>query len=210
MIPEQIEKIKSEYTDQYVAVISDHPELARFQNFVGQVKTVNMNGRALVEFKEYNLNSGRFDIDLDYLKVVDQPKPQLPKSKAKLTTAAPSKQRASQQQARRQPATAEGAAEETKLSPLELARMQGATQLGQPDQSGMSSSDGKASDSATEERPKEKDTGVTNPSSSTDTRAAARKESTTAAASSDDSNTEEAHEEADSDKGKTADHESTR
>ena len=45
---DQIEKLKQELTDQYVVVNSDIPELKRFDGHVGQVKTVNMNGRALV------------------------------------------------------------------------------------------------------------------------------------------------------------------
>ena len=45
---------------------------------VGQVKTVNMSGRALVEFLDYHLNTGWFDIELEFLKVVDKP---LPKAK---------------------------------------------------------------------------------------------------------------------------------
>jgi hypothetical protein len=47
---ERIEKLKEQYTDQYVAVDASRPELARFKGVVGQVKTVNCNGRALVEF----------------------------------------------------------------------------------------------------------------------------------------------------------------
>ena len=85
MTTEHIEKIKRDYTDKYVVVDSDRPELARFDDFVGQVKTVNCSGRALVEFIDYHLNIGWYDIDLDYLKVVDKPEP-----KAK-TKAAPKK-----------------------------------------------------------------------------------------------------------------------
>ena len=59
----------------YVVADASRPELARFRDYVGQVRTVNMNGRALVEFIDYHLNIGWFDIDLDYLKVVDKPAP---------------------------------------------------------------------------------------------------------------------------------------
>ena len=75
MVFEQIEKLKHEYTDKYVVVDARRPELARFAKTVGRVKTVNMSGRALVEFQEMALNIGWFDIDVDYLKVVDKPKP---------------------------------------------------------------------------------------------------------------------------------------
>jgi len=110
---EKIEKIKQEYTDKYVVVDNERPELARFGNYVGQVKTVNMSGRALVEFLDYHLNSGWHDINLDYLKVVDKPEPKAEKPAAKKPAAKP---------APKKPA----AGGEKKLSPLEMARMQGA------------------------------------------------------------------------------------
>ncbi len=78
MVFPNIEKIKQEYTDKYVMVDPQRPELARFADVVGQVKTVNMSGRALVEFLDYHLNIGWFDIELEFLKVVDKP---LPKEK---------------------------------------------------------------------------------------------------------------------------------
>ncbi len=71
---DQIEKLKREYTDKYVVVDAAQPELARFNGFVGQVKTVNMNGRALVQFDAW-LNIGWYDIDPSYLKVVPKPEP---------------------------------------------------------------------------------------------------------------------------------------
>ena len=45
---QQIENKKRQYTDKYVMVDASRPELARFKDAVGQVKTVNMSGRALV------------------------------------------------------------------------------------------------------------------------------------------------------------------
>lgn len=105
---DQIEKVKQEYTDKYVKVDANRAELARFKDLVGQVKTVNMSGRALVEFMDYHLNIGWFDIDLDYLKVVDKPEPK-PKEEKK-----PAAKKAA-------PKKATPAAEK-KLSPLELAR----------------------------------------------------------------------------------------
>ncbi len=114
MVSEQIEKIKQEYTDKYVVADANRPELARFRDHVGQVKTVNMSGRALVEFVDYHLNIGWFDIDLDYLKVVDKPAPKEKAPVAKKPAASP----AAKKQA---PATGE-----KKLSPLEMARQQDA------------------------------------------------------------------------------------
>lgn len=71
---EHIEKLKREYTDQYVIVDEQRPELRRFKGMTGTVKTVNMNGRALVEF-DGNNNHGWYDIDIDFLKVIDEPLP---------------------------------------------------------------------------------------------------------------------------------------
>src|SRR5436309_3140943 len=83
MFADQIEKMKSDYTDKYVVVDGTRPELARFRDVVGRVKTVNMNGRALVEFDEYHLNTGWYDIAPEFLKVVDKPPPKAPKPEAK-------------------------------------------------------------------------------------------------------------------------------
>ncbi|MCI0334376.1 MAG: hypothetical protein L0228_14255 [Planctomycetes bacterium] len=83
MFTEQIEKMKRQYTDKYVVVDATRPELARFRDVVGRVKTVNMSGRALVEFDDYHLNIGWYDIDPDFLKVVDKPPPKPPKVEAK-------------------------------------------------------------------------------------------------------------------------------
>ena len=68
----EIEKLKKDYTDKYVVVDGQAPELQRFDGMTGVVKTVNMNGRALVEFDQHE-NIGWFDIELDFLKVVDKP-----------------------------------------------------------------------------------------------------------------------------------------
>ena len=71
---EHIEKLKMTYTDKYVVVEEDRPELGRFVGLTGTVKTVNMNGSALVEFDGRN-NIGWYDIDIDFLKVIDEPLP---------------------------------------------------------------------------------------------------------------------------------------
>jgi hypothetical protein len=75
MVMDQIDELKEKYTDKYVVVDAQRPELARFRDVVGQVKTVNMSGRALVEFGDYHLNIGWYDIDPSFLKVVDKPAP---------------------------------------------------------------------------------------------------------------------------------------
>jgi hypothetical protein len=75
MVFEQIENLKQRFTDKYVVVDESRPELRRFRGYTGLVKTVNMSGRALVQFEEFENNIGWFDIDLDFLKVVDRPPP---------------------------------------------------------------------------------------------------------------------------------------
>ncbi len=80
MVFEHIEKLQRQYTDKYVAVEDSRPELKRFKGQTGVVRTVNMSGRALVEF-DANNNTGWIDIDIDYLKVVDKPAPKEVKKK---------------------------------------------------------------------------------------------------------------------------------
>ncbi len=115
---DQIEKLKQDLTDQYVVVNTGVPELKRFDGYVGQVKTVNMNGRALVQFEAW-ANIGWYDIDVDYLKVV--PKPEAGAAEKKHEKPAPAAKAA-------KPA----ATGEKKLSPLEMARMQGAAGAAKP------------------------------------------------------------------------------
>lgn len=120
-----IEKLKRDFTDKYVEVEAIQPELSRFKGRTGVVKTVNMNGRALVEF-DANDNIGWYDIDLSFLKVVDRPAPKAaadakPAAKPAAAKAAPAKPAA---------AKAAPAAGEKKMSPLEMARAQGAAKTG--------------------------------------------------------------------------------
>jgi len=81
MLPEQIEQLKRRYTDQYVMVAGERPDLARFQGVVGQVKAVNCNGRALVQFDAHN-DRGWYDIAVEHLKIVDKPPPKPVEKKA--------------------------------------------------------------------------------------------------------------------------------
>jgi hypothetical protein len=83
MVAPSIDQLKRDWTDKYVVVDGGRPELARFRDIVGRVKTVNMSGRALVEFLDYHLNIGWYDIDLDFLKVVDKPPPKVEKAEKK-------------------------------------------------------------------------------------------------------------------------------
>lgn len=87
MVFDQIEALKRNYTDKYVVVDESVPELRRFHGQTGVVKTVNMSGRALVQFDAY-ANIGWYDIDVSFLRVIDQP---LPKAEPKAKSAAASK-----------------------------------------------------------------------------------------------------------------------
>ncbi len=117
---DQIEKLKRDLTDKYVVVDASVPELRRFEGHTGQVKTINMNGRALVEFDAW-ANIGWYDIELNYLKVV--PKPEAPAEAKKHDAAARPAAKPAAKTSDPKPAVAAG---EKKLSPLEMARIQGA------------------------------------------------------------------------------------
>ena len=109
MRPTEIEQTKRHYTDRYVSVDSQRPELARFAGLVGRVKTVNMSGRALVEWVDYHQNCGWYDIPVQDLKLVEKPTEPEPAQAIKPPAAAVKK-------------AASG------LSPLEQLRQQAAAQ----------------------------------------------------------------------------------
>lgn len=71
---ETVERLKRDFTDKWVTVDAGTPELKRFVGLSGRVKTVNMNGRALVQF-DNPVDISWYDIDLSYLKVIDAPAP---------------------------------------------------------------------------------------------------------------------------------------
>lgn len=71
---ERAEQLKKELTDKWVVVKSGIPELRRFEKLTGQVRTVNMNCRALVQFDGPE-DIGWYDIDPSCLTVVDGPRP---------------------------------------------------------------------------------------------------------------------------------------
>lgn len=71
---ERAEQLKEKLTDKFVVVDQSIPELKRFANWTGKVKTVNMSCRALVEF-DGPVDIGWYDINPDYLIVVDGPRP---------------------------------------------------------------------------------------------------------------------------------------
>jgi hypothetical protein len=63
------EALKREWTDQYVEVNPERPELKRFAGIVGRVVTVNCSNKALVDFQD----GGWYDItaSTDYLRKLD-------------------------------------------------------------------------------------------------------------------------------------------
>lgn len=91
MTPATIDDLRKKFTDQYVAVVKNRPELARFQHVIGQVKTINMNGRALVQF-DGDGNRGWFDIPLEHLIPVEKPaEPEKPKAAKPAAKPSPAK-----------------------------------------------------------------------------------------------------------------------
>jgi hypothetical protein len=112
MYVERIEKLKQEYTGQIVMIDSDRPELARLKNVPGKVRTVNFNGRALVEFD--GVDRTWYDLEIDYLKVVDKSEPN--------GTEAPAAEPLSK--APNKPEPSDEIPPTQKLSRLELARLQ--------------------------------------------------------------------------------------
>jgi len=136
------ERLKHDLTDKYVIVQDGVPELRRFAGLTGQVKTVNMNGRALIQF-DGPVDISWYDIDPSYLKIVAAPQPKTAKHAEKPRAAAEAKPAAPRPAAGKSPlelARAQGAGAKPagadsakKLSPLELARQQGAAGLAGPD-----------------------------------------------------------------------------
>lgn len=109
----EIEQLKQQLTDKYVVIDKNAPELRRFAGLTGLVKTVNMSGRALVQF-DGPVDIAWYDIDPSFLTVVDKPLPK--KAETKHEPAA-------------KPAAAAKPAVGGK-SPLELAREQAAKAAG--------------------------------------------------------------------------------
>jgi len=64
-------RLKREWTGRRVTVESTAPRLARFRGRTGEVKTVNQNGRALVQFSGTE-DTGWYDIDLADLRLVTE------------------------------------------------------------------------------------------------------------------------------------------
>jgi hypothetical protein len=65
-----IEDLKRHWTDQYVLVNPERPELRRFANIVGRVVTVNCAGKAVIDFQD----GGWYDITAspELLQILDK------------------------------------------------------------------------------------------------------------------------------------------
>ena len=74
MLREQVEQLRQEYIGRYVTVESDAPGLAALRGRVGQVKTINSNGHALIRFE--GAHESWHDIEMDCVRVIDGPEPQ--------------------------------------------------------------------------------------------------------------------------------------
>jgi hypothetical protein len=106
-VQENIEKLKREWTDKYVVIAGDRPELRRFDGYTGQVKTVNMSGRALVQFDAWS-NIGWYDIEPGYLTVVPKPDPAMAGKKAEKKAAEPAAKAEAKSDAAAKPAAKGG------------------------------------------------------------------------------------------------------
>src|SRR5438309_2965879 len=127
---DQVETLKKKYTDRFVEVDATVTELRRFKGLTGVVKTVNMSGRALVQF-DHPVDISWYDIDPSYLRVVDKPvqPAATPKQAAEVEKkpAPGAKPGPIPRAAAATPAPAKPApTKPTVKSPLELARAQGA------------------------------------------------------------------------------------
>ncbi len=118
----EVEQLKKDLTDRYVVVQDGIPELRRFQGRTGFIKTVNMSGRALVQF-DGSEDIAWYDIEPTYLKVVTAPPA---KSTEKKGTDAPAAEKVTATE--KTPAAAKPAGK----SPLEMARAQGAAGATKP------------------------------------------------------------------------------
>jgi len=113
---DQVNSLQREWTDKFVQVDDSVAELKRFSGLTGQVKTVNMSGQALVEFNESE-DIGWYDIHPNFLTVVEVEE----RVEEEVQAAEPPAATEAVSAPAEPPATA---VDTSKLSPLELARMQ--------------------------------------------------------------------------------------
>ena len=154
---DEVDELKRHWTEKYVQVDESRPELKRFAGRTGRVITVNMSGRALVQFDDEGWGWGRYDIALPFLKQVAAPAPvakekaekhDVEKPKAEAAPAGESKPapkmspiemmraKAAAKAAGEKPApeaTAPAEAKSAKMSPIEIMRAKAAAKAaGEP------------------------------------------------------------------------------
>lgn len=66
----RMDELKAEWTDQFVRVNGERPELKRFDGVIGRVVTVNWNGKAVIDFQD----GGWYDITASPLYLTRVPK----------------------------------------------------------------------------------------------------------------------------------------
>src|SRR6202035_4603429 len=110
---ETAEKLKAQLTDKYVVVKHGVAELKRFESLTGVVKTVNMSGRALVQF-DGPVDISWYDIDPQYLSIVEAPV-------KKVAAAKPAKEAAAKANPAPPVAAKAAPAKTAGMSPLEMA-----------------------------------------------------------------------------------------
>ncbi len=116
---DEIEDLKREWTEKWVEVDVSRSELKRFASRPGRVITVNMSGRALVQFEEGDgYGWGRYDIALPFLKQVEKPAPVVKAKEEKHAAAEKPKVESAVTTGESKPAA--------KMSPIELMRAKAA------------------------------------------------------------------------------------
>ncbi|MDG1896635.1 MAG: hypothetical protein P8J37_17165 [Fuerstiella sp.] len=119
---QRAEELKQEWTDKHVVVRRGVPELHRFDGLVGQVRTVNMNCRLLVEF-DAAADISWYDIDRQFVTVVESVQTQ-PSSGQTIDSAKPAEGAAAAVSVKSSSEPA--AAASTGMSPLDQIRKQAA------------------------------------------------------------------------------------
>ena len=120
---QRAEQLKREWTDRYVTVLDGVPELRRFQGLIGQVKTVNMNCRLLIEF-DCPADISWYDVDPQFVTVVDpaQQRETETESAAATTASAPATPSADPSNADKPTADKPGPAATGGMNPLDAIR----------------------------------------------------------------------------------------
>ncbi len=116
---ERVEQLRQEYAGQRVGIEDEPSELARLAGVHGRVVTINMAGLALVQFD--GADRSWHDIELDFVKVIDQPEPEQAKAK---TQKPQEKQEAAKAPVPRLAKLPDESLSSLQLSRLELARME--------------------------------------------------------------------------------------